>query len=550
MSRTPSDIIKFIQETLSQHKKHWENKNAEMARYRNAYLTQFWKNERHSAEMIRVEVSEGYSFIESYVASLFSKAPAVEIGKDEVKKEEAVIAETLVNRFLYDQRKAIENASRMALIYPSGFLKLAPRDSTDIFNKVSVRALEPWSVIVDRDAGTWKDQRFCGHHYYLPVHEAKQLYGNRKFKAVPREDYFENNERYSGRKVELSDEYMYIEVVEFYDFLFDKMYIWSPNYQQGNKLLVNEMIPVRTYDDEPLASIVPLYYSRVPDKPMDGMSAMSRIYDQLHEKNILRTFWANSVRRDSRQFLYKSEHLDDEALAKITAGVDGAMIGVDSETLDGLIKVVEVPPISSNFDRYSSTVDADLQRGSILAPFSKGVATRATATEITALAQYSASEVGRMAVERDEAVTDLATLYLRMLSVLLEETESAIITVNGNTEVINSDTITAKYRLAALDQAATPLSETLRRQNLVQLLPLLQQLGVDPDKMKEEIVRMFDLPVSFLEAIQPVAPEMSGAPGPDELSEREPTGADALANELLGQQRAMDLPVQGAGGIA
>jgi hypothetical protein len=381
-------------------------------------------------------------------------------------------------------------------------------------------------------------------------HEAKQLYGNRKFKAVPREDYFENNERYSGRKVELSDEYMYIEVVEFYDFLFDKMYIWSPNYQQGNKLLVNETIPVRTYDDEPLASIVPLYYSRVPDKPMDGMSAMSRIYDQLHEKNILRTFWANSVRRDSRQFLYKSEHLDDEALAKITAGVDGAMIGVDSETLDGLIKVVEVPPISSNFDRYSSTVDADLQRGSILAPFSKGVATRATATEITALAQYSASEVGRMAVERDEAVTDLATLYLRMLSVLLEETESAIITVNGNTEVINSDTITAKYRLAALDQAATPLSETLRRQNLVQLLPLLQQLGVDPDKMKEEIVRMFDLPVSFLEAIQPVAPEMSGAPGPDELSEREATGADALANELLGQQRAMDLPVQGAGGIA
>tara|TARA_R110000787_G_scaffold265692_1_gene371751 strand:+ start:3055 stop:4707 length:1653 start_codon:yes stop_codon:yes gene_type:complete len=550
MSRTPSDVIKFIQETLSQHKKHWEDKNSEMARYRNAYLTQFWKNERHAAEMIRVEVSEGYSFIESYVASLFSKAPAVEIGKDEVSKEEAIIAETLVNRFLYDQRKSIENASRMALIYPSGFLKLAPRDSTDIFNKVSVRALEPWSVIVDRDAGTWRDQRFCGHHYYLPVHEAKQLYGNRKFSAVPREDYFENNERYSGRKVELSDEYMYIEVVEFYDFLFDKMYIWSPNYQQGNKLLVNETIPVRTYDDEPLASIVPLYYSRVPDKPMDGMSAMSRIYDQLHEKNILRTFWANSVRRDSRQFLYKSEHLDDEALAKITAGVDGAMIGVDSETLDGLIKVVEVPPISSNFDRYSNVVDADLQRGSILAPFSKGVATRATATEITALAQYSASEVGRMAVERDEAVTDLATLYLRMLSVLLEDTDSAIITVNGKTEVITSDTITAKYRLAALDQAATPLSETLRRQNLVQLLPLLQQLGVDPDKMKEEIVRMFDLPVSFLDAIQPVAPEVSSTPGPDELSERPASGPDALADELLGQQRAMDLPVQGAGGIA
>tara|TARA_R110000787_G_scaffold226185_5_gene333987 strand:- start:3716 stop:5380 length:1665 start_codon:yes stop_codon:yes gene_type:complete len=554
MSRTTIDIIKLVQEALSYHKKYWDDKRPEMQRYRNAYLTEFWKNERYADEMVRVEVSEGYAYIESYISSLFSKAPAVEIGKDEVKTEEAEIAEMLANRFLYDQRKSIESASRMALIYPNAFLKLAPRDSTDILSRCTTRALEPWSVIVDRDAGGWDEQRYCGHHYYLPIQEAKKLYGAKKYTAVSRKSYFDEHSR-SGSREDLSDEYMYIEVVEFYDFLFDRLYIWSPNYAQGKQLLVNETIPVRSYDNEPLSCIVPLYYSRVPDKPLDGMAAMGRIYDQLYEKNIMRTFWANSVRRDSRQYLYKSEYLDEEALAKVSAGVDGAMIGVDTDSLDGLIQPITVPPISSNFDRYSMAIDQDIQRGSIMAPFAKGIATRATATEITALAQYSASEVGRMAIERDEAICDLALVYLRMLVVLLDDSERHMITVNGKTIIMSPDAITAKYRLAALDQAATPLSETLQRQNLVQLLPILTQLGVPAAKMKSELVRMFDLPIAFLEEpppppAAPEQPSMGRPPGPEDIVEREATGPEALAQELVGKQRTIDLPVQGRGGIA
>ena len=552
MSRTQADSIKLIQETLSHHKKHWDDKRPEMLRYRNAYLTEFWKNERHSDEMVRIEVSEGYAYIESYISSLFSKAPAVEVGKDETSIEEAELAEMLANRFLYDQRKAIENASRLALIYPNAFLKLAPKASSDILSRCTTRALEPWSVIVDRDAGMWDEQRFTGHHYYLPVQEAKNLYGQKKYNAVPRVGYFDESKR-SSESEQLSDEYMYIEVVEFYDFLFDRLYIWSPNYAMGQKLLVNESIPVRSYDDEPISCIIPLYYSRVPDKPLDGMPAMGRIYDQLYEKNIMRTFWANSVRRDSRQYLYKSEHLDEEALAKVTAGVDGAMIGVDSETLEGLITPIQVQPLSSNFDRYSMAIDQDIQRGSIMAPFAKGIATRATATEITALAQYSASEVGRMAIERDEAICDLALVYLRMLTVLLEDGEKQMVTMDGENVIVSAEAITGKYRLAALDQAATPLSETLQRQNLVQLMPILQGLGVSPEKMKAELVRMFDLPVSFLEAPPPpeAPPQGLGSPpSPEDIVERGETGAQATADELLGKQRTIDLPVQGRGGIA
>ena len=101
-------------------------------------------------------------------------------------------------------------------------------------------------------------------------------------------------------------------MVELYDLLADELYFWSPNYSNGEKLLDKEVIPARTYDDRPLAPIAPLYYARVPDRPLEGMSAMARVYDQVYEKNILRTYWANSVRRDSRQFIYKEGSFDEE----------------------------------------------------------------------------------------------------------------------------------------------------------------------------------------------------------------------------------------------
>ncbi len=137
---------------------------------------------------------------------------------------------------------------------------------------------------------------------------------------------------------------------------------------------------------------------------MEGLSAVARVYDQFYEKNILRTYWANAVRRDSRQYLYREGMVDEEALAKITAGVDGAMIPIDSDTLSGIIVPVGVEPISSNFDRYLAAIEGDINRGSSLAPFARGEATKATATEITALAAYSASEIGKLARERDNAI--------------------------------------------------------------------------------------------------------------------------------------------------
>ena len=515
MARTTQDINNFIQICYGEHKEYWREKAGELKRYKDAYETKFWESESYDSTMIRIETSDAFGYIEGFIASLFTKTPSVIVGDDiAATGGDAKLAQAASNRFLYTQREQLEIASRLALIYEYSALKLCPQDSNEMLDKVSIEAIPCWEVMVDRDASDEKTSRFIGHNYFITLPEARKKFGNKKFTPVPKQDYFDSyqdrSNLYDDSLANLPDDYLYVEIVELYDLLYDEVYYWSPNYSGGDKVLDRASIPIRTYNDNPLPNITTLYYSRCPSKPMDGLSALARIYDQIYEKNILRTYWANAVRRDSRQYLYKEGSFDEEQLAKITAGIDGAMIGVDEDSLSGLIQQVGVEPISSNFDRYLAYIEQDINRGSILAPFSRGEATKATATEITALAQYSASEIGKMAREKDQALERITEIYIRLLDLLADDGETAVLDVEGEARVITPTDLDGKFRINALDQGSTPLSDAMRKQNFLALLPTLQGLGVPPEKIKEELIRMYELPKDFLEVIeQPPAPVAS-----------------------------------------
>lgn len=544
MSQTENDKIRLIREVLAGHKQFWSNQQPLMSKYRASYLTKFYEDMSIDETSIRVETSDGYTFIESYIASLFEKSPAVEVDSMKTDQENVELARQVVNNFLGDNRKALENGSRLALIYPMSFFKMAPKVSDDPLARVSIRAVEPWNIILDRDADLWEEQRFVGHHYYLPITDARRMYGAKKYSPVSKPSYFNDGTREQGTYNSMPDTYQYIEVVEFYDLEEDKLYVYTPNIKITGGFLEKRTIPLRTYDDRPLVPISPLYYSRVPDKPMDGYSTLSRVYDQLFEKNILRTFWANAVRRDSRQYLYKEGTIDEEGLAKISSGQDGILIPVDNETLDGIIRTIPVEPLSSNFDRYQNYVEADIQRGSIISPNVRGEATRATATEITALAQYTASEIGRMARERDEAIEKLAEIYVRMLVYTIEPEEKPVIVVGKKARFVTADSLDHKFKYFALDQASTPLSKEIKKRQLLELLPVLGQLGVSQDKLLADVVRAFELNETYVEK---EAAEDKGsasrAASAEVLEQPESSAAGQLAQELLGQVRSTPLPI-------
>ena len=196
------------------------------------------------------------AYVEGFIVSLFSRNPAVVVAKDaSIIEGNAKMAEAVVNRFLFDKREQLEIASRLALIYPASFLKLSSTDSTDMLEKVSIRAIWCWEVIVDMDACAWDEQRFIpcvlladarGRSGLVP----RSLHRYRRWITLP------SQEKYTGVSEDLPNDYLYVQIVEFYDLAGDACTSGRQTTVMVGSLLEKSEIPVRTYDDRPDESVV------------------------------------------------------------------------------------------------------------------------------------------------------------------------------------------------------------------------------------------------------------------------------------------------------
>ena len=502
-----TDIIKQI---VQVHEAYWDKYRNDLYRYKLAYETRFWEKATEAEMATYVQTADAYGYIESYIASLFARNPGVIIKNGIRGRGDATVAQHLANDFLVYQRQQIENASRLALIYPMSYIKLIPTEREDIYRRIDSCAICPWEVILDREARRYEDQRYIGHKYFMTLMEAREKFGDKKYEPVRKEEYFEQfalkNNDYINEE-EISDQnfdyYKYIEIVELYDLHTNQMHFWSPNWKEGAEFLLTAPIPFIDAKGEPAIPIIPLYFNRLPDKPLDGYSAMSRIYDQIYETNMVRTYQANAVRKASRQYLIKKGALDEEQMAQITSGIDGIFIEVDEEILSGVIQPVPQNPTPPELQYYIQQIQADKDKGSILAPFTRGESSRTSATEAAALAAYTSSEIGRLARERDNMIEQVASVYLTMLSLYLEENNvRQLIQINGELKVVKPEQLEENFHIYAQDQASTPLSESVKKREFLQTIPLLQQLGVPGDIILKEVVRSLNLPEDFNIAAQ------------------------------------------------
>ena len=502
-----TDIIKQI---VQVHEAYWDKYRNDLYRYKLAYETRFWEKATEAEMATYVQTADAYGYIESYIASLFARNPGVIIKNGIRGRGDATVAQHLANDFLVYQRQQIENASRLALIYPMSYIKLIPTEREDIYRRIDSCAICPWEVILDREARRYEDQRYIGHKYFMTLMEAREKFGDKKYEPVRKEEYFEQfalkNNDYINEE-EISDQnfdyYKYIEIVELYDLHTNQMHFWSPNWKEGAEFLLTAPIPFIDAKGEPAIPIIPLYFNRLPDKPLDGYSAMSRIYDQIYETNMVRTYQANAVRKASRQYLIKKGALDEEQMAQITSGIDGIFIEVDEEILSGVIQPVPQNPTPPELQYYIQQIQTDKDKGSILAPFTRGESSRTSATEAAALAAYTSSEIGRLARERDNMIEHVASVYLTMLSLYLEENNvRQLIQINGELKVVKPEQLEENFHIYAQDQASTPLSESVKKREFLQTIPLLQQLGVPGDIILKEVVRSLNLPEDFNIAAQ------------------------------------------------
>ena len=331
----------------------------------------------------------------------------------------------------------------------------------------------------------------------------------------------------------------FIRVVELYDLVNDRLYWWSPNYKHGDKLLDSAtFIPFRDYKNDPVAPISPLYYNYVPDRPLVGYSAMKRVYDKLMEQSIIRTFQANAVRKASRQWLVKKGKLDAEQKAQLFSGIDGLAVEVeldDNETLQSVLIPVPHSSIAAEVQNYYAEITRDKDKGSILAPFTRGEATKASATESSALIFYNSSEIGRLARERDALIEHMAATYLSVLSVFVGEAkdkkQSTMIYVDKSSYAILPEDLKGDFNIFSSDLSSTPMSEVIRKGEFFANVDMLLSLGVPQDKIKAHAIKLLELPEDFLEAPEPAAAGPEGAPLPAAMPAA--PGGDLLAQATL-----------------
>lgn len=552
---------KTVAQIAARHKAYWDTQRPELFRLKQCYETRIWQSNGNNGSTtlghhslaadingINIEVPVGYEHIESLMASLFTRQPGVTIRSGITGSGTPKKAEALFNNWCMRNRKMIEDASRLALIYPMSFVKIAPQAHTDPLRRITGAAVAPWDVILDRDAHNWVSQRYSGHTYYLPLPEAKEKFGNKKFEAGERVEYWDNGALgvREGRigvgtpEMDLDEEsyFRFIKVVELYDFVNDKLLFWSPNWKSGEEFLDDGPIPFRNPDGSPSNNIVPMYYNHIPDKPMDGYSSLRRIYDQAFEMNIIRSFQANAVRKASRQWLVKKGALDEEQMAQLIAGVDGAYVEVDSDTLSGVMIPVPHTSTPPEVTSYYEAVRADKDRGSIMAPFTRGESTRSSATEIAALVAYTSSEVGRMARERDDMIEMTARTVLNMFKVYLGE-EPVTLLVKGEYLNVTGADLDEDFNIFSQDSASTPVSDAVRKSELLGAAQMLISLGVPQGEMLKEIVRTMNLPESFNipETAVPEGPE-GPAPG-GSIPSAGPAAAAALKGAGIGSPGAL-----------
>ena len=112
-------------------------------------------------------------------------------------------------------------------------------------------------------------------------------------------------------------------------------------------------------------------------------------------------------------------------MSRITAGVDGLVIPVEDGRMNGrALRYVIVPiqkaQISPNIMQYEQQAEADLERAAGTSPNAYGGVTRATATEVMNLRDYTESEYGRHAMIKDNWVAQVVQVFLRAVVASME----------------------------------------------------------------------------------------------------------------------------------
>ena len=542
---------KQVKRIVGDHDAYWDTQRSMLRDYLQMYSMNFWAGQSTRGENkgILMETEKGWKMVAGTLSALSSKIPAIRILPDLRAKGNAEVASAVVNKSLGRQTTTIQETMRLALIYGAAFQKQATREHVDPLRRVTHTALPPWEVILDVTTTDWDSMRWCGHKYQMPLDEAVERFGKDKsqFTCGPCVDWFaakvnvgsmksRGQSRLSGADDSVVDPFVII--VEFYDIAGDRLVIWSPDYAKGESFLFEGIslpgddgskpettgIPFKTSIGTAIVPITPFIPLPGVERAFRGISMIGKSYTQLRQLVLFRTYQARNSKRTARVTLYHTEMITPEEVAKLVDPMDNELIGVKPKTpgdsLSNATSELPVPAIPPDLMEFAATLEQDISDAGLMAPFARGEATGVTATENSLMATYTASEIGSMARTRDDMLKQLALNELVMISVMLND-EAEVLTLpnpSGPT-MLSADDLTGDFEIEVSDAGTTPMSDAVKRQTLSSLVPTLLQLGADPNELRAELVRVYQLPEALAKSTpKPEAPVTDGVSTPSEVA--------------------------------
>ena len=447
---------KFIHEQVRAHDKMMKDNRNRWALTKACYTTKYWDHVRNKSNSrngqstrdneINVEVNRLFGIITSYLASLYPRSQRAIVSPDPNGVGDSMKAELALNRFMESSRihHRIMTALRQGLLYPGSGAKIgyyAGRGNP--LDRVWMRVIPWWEMVLDADVGDAEDERFRGHVYYRPKQEVEEEYGLTDLSGTSRDDFLSigysgNNSGgsskrgYSKKDKAESDNSNFVRVLEICnlkDTYEDKenpgilyqgrleIYVLGQG-KMSHKPVYMGPLPFAEVDGRPLSHIVPLIFNHEPEYPLRGIAHADRILPQIQELNSYRSFMAMATRKDTRQYITRKGTFGADEMTDLTEGHDGLILQLEQDydrPLGDAIVPLGNTPISSNIDQYMALVENDLDRNLSISPSARGIVTKATAFEVQAVQQYTESEFGMHASIKDEWLTSILKVVLRAL---------------------------------------------------------------------------------------------------------------------------------------
>lgn len=452
----PSRVVGVIRA----HDSAMDDVRGEMLLHKSTFKTDFWRHGRQSTKGgswnygrsvgVDIEVNELLPMVRAKIAAIFRATQRVSCNPDPMGRGDPDKAALVYNAWLTQavQKPRILRALTQLELYPGIGFKVATVSGTaPAIERVQLRVVPWWEVVLDRDVTDEEEERFRGHVYWMPRKEAEAKWPDveGRLTGTVREDFLASSTAATSRAATtrrntrgsapknvagvVTQDDDWVRVLEFYNLrdpitkngstYTGRLEIWILEQAElSQKPILMDTLPFATPSGKPMANIIPCILLPEPEYPFRGIPPAKKVMPQLAEQNLCRSHIAKSARLNARKGLVRPGALSSTAKDVIANGEDLEFAEINAEHQGALSDVIYQIPhhaIAADLYKWQELLAADKSAVRATPPSAMGqpAGRDTTAYEIQTMALAAENETGMSAGVFLAAMTEVLTLVGR-----------------------------------------------------------------------------------------------------------------------------------------